>query len=54
MPNIDFSHIVGYEKEDTTEMKKELACAGGLCELEDLAPGISSGSSHKHSESKLH
>lgn len=29
---IDFSKLVTYEKEDETEVKKELACTGGLCE----------------------
>lgn len=31
--HIDFSKIVTYEKVDETEVKKELACAGGLCEI---------------------
>jgi ribonucleoside-diphosphate reductase alpha chain len=31
--NIDFSKIVTYEKQDETEVKKELACAGGTCEV---------------------
>jgi len=31
--NIDFSQIVVYEKRDETDIKKELACAGGSCEL---------------------
>lgn len=30
---IDFSEIVLYEKQDTTEVKKELACAGGTCDI---------------------
>jgi ribonucleoside-triphosphate reductase len=30
---IDFSEIVLYEKEDATEVKKELACAGGTCDI---------------------
>ncbi len=30
---IDFAKIVTYEAEDETEMKRELACAGGACEL---------------------
>lgn len=30
---IDFSKIVTYEREDQTEGSKELACAGGVCEL---------------------
>jgi hypothetical protein len=32
-PTIDFSKIISYEKKDETEMKKELACAGGVCEI---------------------
>ena len=31
--DIDFSKIVTYEREDETEVKKELACVGGLCEI---------------------
>lgn len=31
--NIDFSKIVTYEKHDDTEMKKELACVAGVCEI---------------------
>lgn len=31
--HIDFSKIVTYEKEDETELKKELACVAGLCEV---------------------
>jgi hypothetical protein len=31
--NIDFSKIITYEKLDETEVKKELACAGGVCEI---------------------
>lgn len=31
--NMDFAQIVSYEKYDETEVKKELACAGGACEL---------------------
>ncbi|MFA6194318.1 MAG: ATP cone domain-containing protein [Patescibacteria group bacterium] len=31
--NMDFAQIVSYEKYDETEAKKELACAGGACEL---------------------
>jgi ribonucleoside-triphosphate reductase (thioredoxin) len=33
MKNIDFSKIITYEKQDETEVKKELACAGGTCEV---------------------
>ncbi len=31
--DMDFAQIVSYEKYDETEAKKELACAGGACEL---------------------
>lgn len=31
--NIDFSKIVTYEQADESDMKKELACAGGMCEV---------------------
>ena len=34
LTNIDFSQIVLYERADETEVKRELACAGGVCELE--------------------
>ena len=30
---LDFSKIVTYEKDDETEVKHELACVGGLCEV---------------------
>ncbi len=33
MGDIDFSKIVTYEKEDGTEVKKELACVAGVCEI---------------------
>jgi ribonucleoside-diphosphate reductase alpha chain len=33
MGTIDFSKIITYEKTDETEVKKELACAGGVCEM---------------------
>lgn len=32
-PKIDYSKLVAYELHDETEMKKELACAGGTCEI---------------------
>ncbi len=31
--NVDFSQIVLYERTDGTEVKRELACTGGACEL---------------------
>ena len=33
LPNIDFSNIVAYEKDDQTEGAKEAACVGGTCEF---------------------
>jgi hypothetical protein len=36
MPQIDFSQILLYEKDDATDLKKELACVGGICEIEDI------------------
>ncbi|MBI5456628.1 ribonucleoside-triphosphate reductase [Candidatus Kaiserbacteria bacterium] len=35
-PNIDFSKLVTYELEDETEQARELACAGGTCEIEPV------------------
>ncbi|MES3005975.1 MAG: ATP cone domain-containing protein [Patescibacteria group bacterium] len=34
---LDFSKIVVFERRDETDVKKELACAGGVCEIEDAA-----------------
>ncbi|MEK7113732.1 MAG: ribonucleoside-triphosphate reductase, partial [Patescibacteria group bacterium] len=31
--DLDFSKIVTYEAQDETEVKKELACVGGVCEI---------------------
>lgn len=31
--SIDFSEIINYEKLDETDVKKELACAGNVCEI---------------------
>ena len=33
-PQIDFSKLVLYEAQDNTEVKKELACASGTCEID--------------------
>ena len=33
-PVVDYSKLYAYERHDETEMKKELACAGGVCEIE--------------------
>lgn len=30
---VDFSKLVKYEKEDQTDVKREVACSGGVCEL---------------------
>lgn len=35
-PPVDFSQIIIYEKEDATEGSKELACVGGVCEIEEI------------------
>lgn len=32
-PTVDYSKLIAYERQDETEMKKELACAGGTCEI---------------------
>ena len=32
--DVDFSQLVTYESTDETEVKRELACAGGVCELD--------------------
>lgn len=32
-PEIDFSKLVAYERKDETDLKKELACVGGTCEI---------------------
>ncbi|MBI2096058.1 MAG: ribonucleoside-triphosphate reductase [Candidatus Taylorbacteria bacterium] len=33
LKNIDYSKIITYEKSDETEVKKELACVAGVCEV---------------------
>lgn len=33
-PEIDYSKLLTYEQTDETEQKRELACAGGACELD--------------------
>lgn len=35
-PVIDYSKLLGYEYTDETEQKAELACAGGVCEIETV------------------
>ena len=34
-PQVDFSQIIIYEKEDQTEGSKELACVSGVCEIDE-------------------
>lgn len=34
LPDIDFAQIVAYEREDQTTGAKELACVGGVCEID--------------------
>jgi hypothetical protein len=33
MPEFDFSKIVTYELRDETEVKRELACVAGVCDI---------------------
>jgi hypothetical protein len=33
-PALDYSKLVTYERTDETEQKRELACAGGTCEID--------------------
>jgi len=42
-PRIDFAKLVLYENVDTTEVKKELACVAGVCEI-DPVPTMAAGS----------
>lgn len=32
-PHVDYAKLVTYERTDETEQKRELACAGGVCEI---------------------
>jgi len=36
--HIDFSKILVYEQKDETNLKQELACASGVCEIDDIKP----------------
>jgi intein/homing endonuclease len=40
LPKIDFGKILEYEKEDTTDQKAELACAGGNCSIDDIVVDV--------------
>ena len=33
-PHVNYAKLMSYERADETELKKELACAGGTCEIE--------------------
>ena len=37
-PEIDYSKLVTYEHTDETEQKKELACVGGICDIDMVVP----------------
>ncbi len=37
-PNVDYSKLLAYEHADETEQKRELACAGGTCEIDMTVP----------------
>lgn len=50
LPGIDFSHIVIYEREDSTAGAKESACLGNICEIdpeEGSLPGSASPGVYK-------
>ncbi len=32
-PEVDYSQLIAYERQDESDMKRELACAGGTCEI---------------------
>ena len=32
-PKVDYSQLISYERQDESDMKRELACAGGTCEI---------------------
>ena len=32
-PKVDYSKLIAYERQDESDMKQELACAGGTCEI---------------------
>ena len=37
-PQIDYSKLVAYERADETEQKRELACVGGVCDIDMVVP----------------
>jgi ribonucleoside-diphosphate reductase alpha chain len=38
LPTVDYSKLLAYEHTDETEQKRELACAGGTCEIDVVLP----------------
>jgi ribonucleoside-diphosphate reductase alpha chain len=32
-PKVDYANLTAYERQDESDMKRELACAGGTCEI---------------------
>jgi len=32
-PKVDYSKLIAYERQDESDMKKELACADGTCDI---------------------
>ncbi|MFA6463419.1 MAG: ATP cone domain-containing protein [Candidatus Paceibacterota bacterium] len=36
LKNLDYSKIMIYEKKDETEVKRELACVSGVCEIDEI------------------
>ncbi len=46
LPDIDFSHIVIYEREDSTAGARESACPGGTCEIDPEEGSLPGGGSH--------
>ncbi len=38
LPMVDYSKLLVYEHADETEQKRELACAGGTCEIDIALP----------------
>lgn len=40
-PRVDYSKLLTYEHVDETEQKKELACVGGVCDIDMAVPEAS-------------
>lgn len=45
-PSIDYGKLVTYERTDETEQKKELACVGGVCDIDILVPEAKAAASN--------